>query len=444
VGRVHLAPEERLLLALGRLRPSAAAWEEARRILEAPSFRWERAVELASYHRVHLLLARSLDGAPLRDLVPSGVRARLQQVRMAAELRNERSLHAIAEPLARLAAEGIPVLLLKGAALVATTFPPGSRPLNDIDLLIRRGDYPRVSRALEEAGFRKTLQEGRSEEETLRDYHEVSFLRRVRNETLSVDLHWHLFTKDRQSSISAMACDLRTGDLLSRAAPATLGPAHALAPSAEDCFVHIATQIGNDSLDVHLGRLMDLDALVGAGLDMRRLVAIATAARAAGTTYLALSLVASLGAPVPRDALARLRAACPPSAVAGRVLATPALPFVCGRLRTAARLALLPLLFGRPSQRLAYYLSLVVPAAGARRHHILRKPDSARAYLRRWRVAGLAACCGLLLLAERAARALGLRGLAARMCAALWHPADRPSRAHVRERTPARETLSVG
>jgi len=388
----------------------------------AAAFPWQRAVELACYHRVHVLLARNLDDPAMRDLVPADVRAKLLQVRMAAELRNERYMHATAGAFALLFEENIPVLLLKGAALAATVFPPGSRPLNDIDLLIRPEDYGRVARVLEEAQFRKVLQEGRTERETLRDYHEVNFVKQMRNETLSLDVHWRLFPCDRASAMAALGYELPVADLLARATPASLGPARALAPSAEDMFVHIATQIGRDGLKLHLGRLMDLDALVQRGIDGSRLVETATGAGAAGITHLALSLVAMLGGRVPAAALRRLEGACPTCGIASGVLAVAALPFERRALRTAARVVLTPLLFGRPWQRLAYCVSLPLPTAGTWRMHVLRPPHSAADYIRRWRVILLAVACGALLLLQRAAEAGGFRKLAARLRAGLWRP----------------------
>jgi len=422
---LSLAPEERLLLALGRLEPSAAERREARRAVETATFRWHRALDLACQHRVHMLLARNLDDTAVRDLVPADVREKLLQVRMAAELRNERYVYAAAEAFARLSAEGIPVLLLKGAALAATVFPAGSRALNDVDLLIRPRDYPRVARVLGEARFERCPVKGQTEREMLRGEHEVTFFKRIRNETLDLDLHWRLFSPDRSSAMSSLGYELPVERLLARATPATLGPLRALAPSAEDMFVHIATQIGIDRLQVHLGRLMDLDAIVRKGIHWGRLVESATEAGAAGITHFALSLTSALGGSVPESALRGLQGACRPCGITSRVLATPSFPFRA--LRTASTVVLTPLLFGRPRFRLLYCLSLALPTRGSRRMHVLRPPDSAAAYVGRLRAVLLAAGCGLLLLVQWAAGAIGRRTLAARLRARLWHAVPPPS-----------------
>jgi putative nucleotidyltransferase-like protein len=53
-----------------------------------------------------------------------------------------------------LADEGVPFILLKGAAYLVDLYDdPGARMLTDIDLLVRRGDVPRLVRRLSGAGF---------------------------------------------------------------------------------------------------------------------------------------------------------------------------------------------------------------------------------------------------------------------------------------------------
>ena len=194
-----LTPEERLLLALAKTAPGPDDRQIAFDASRNRAFSWDRAIALAATQGVQPLLAKALEAD---EQVPAGVRARLHRAHLLSQLRVTRFLDALAPVTDRLAAESIPVVLLKGAALAAAVYGPGIRPLNDIDLLIRRHDYDRVARTLVECGFTKVLREGHSEVETLRDYHEIAFERRLGAEELSVDLHWEIYPADRVYKMS--------------------------------------------------------------------------------------------------------------------------------------------------------------------------------------------------------------------------------------------------
>ena len=104
---MELPAEERLLLHLAKLAPSASDRAAAQEVL--PAVDWQRALVLAHDHRVHALLASHLAAEPG---VPEEARQQLARMRLTAELHNERYARALAPVLAEL--DG-PVLLLKGA-----------------------------------------------------------------------------------------------------------------------------------------------------------------------------------------------------------------------------------------------------------------------------------------------------------------------------------------
>jgi hypothetical protein len=384
-----LAPEERLLLALSKAAPGRWDQQIAREALRNRAFSWERLIELASIQCVQPLLANALEAD---EQVPRAVRAKLHRAHLLCQLRVARFLGALAPVTDRLAAESIPVMLLKGAALAATVYPPGMRPLNDLDLLVRRRDYDRVARILEECGFTKVLREGFSEVETLRDYHEIVFERRLGKELLSVDLHWQIYPADR-------AYQMSVDDLFREARPVELGPVRALAPTSEATLVHYATQLVNDGLRVKLSRVADLHALACSGLDWDRVVVLARDAGAAGATHVALAFAVMQGAEVPPEISQRLARACRGCKPATDLVADPCLPFHHETLRSAAVLALKPLFYGDWRHRLLALRALPLRALAP------------------------TAVCGLIIVAHAWARSTQRPELADRLRALAWHQA---------------------
>lgn len=96
----------------------------------------------------------------------------------------------VREVLAAFHTEDIRAVLLKGSVTAFTLYPdPAMRPLSDIDVLVRPGDMPRVSRVLESLGYvcyEKFF--GISRER----YHEETYRPRDKN-YLDVDVMWNIF-----------------------------------------------------------------------------------------------------------------------------------------------------------------------------------------------------------------------------------------------------------
>ena len=125
-------------------------------------------------------------------------------------MRRELYSRTIAPIVEILAAQEIRLVLLKGAALIETVYPHGTRLLNDFDILIQRCDYERVTTAFVEAGFSKRFREGTTEVSELENYHQIGLIKRVGETMLSVDLHWLLYPTDRAF------CQIDTPTLMSR------------------------------------------------------------------------------------------------------------------------------------------------------------------------------------------------------------------------------------
>jgi hypothetical protein len=88
--------------------------------------------------------------------LPPGWRAAVERAHRKFSIDNLGALADFKAVGRHLAEEGVPFILLKGAAYLVDLYDdPGARMLTDIDLLVRKSDVPRLLRRLAEAGFEK-------------------------------------------------------------------------------------------------------------------------------------------------------------------------------------------------------------------------------------------------------------------------------------------------
>jgi hypothetical protein len=140
------------------------------------------------------------------------------------EMRRERELRRV---LGMLGQRGVPVVLMKGAALALTHYHDSSlRPRTDTDLLIRQEDVPRFTGALHEAGYVRAIEASG----TLMTSQAHFDLAAPADFSNPLDVHWKIANPVVFSdALSADEC-LRDAAPLPRLGPhaRALCPAHAL------------------------------------------------------------------------------------------------------------------------------------------------------------------------------------------------------------------------
>lgn len=131
------------------------AAELAEPALEPPSwndFEWQMARAAAVMNGLTPLLSRIL-----RWPGPDSWRAFVLQQRQQTELRYRRIAATLQEIADRAAAQGLPFVALKGAALHALgVYCAGERPMADIDILVRPADAGRAGDVLSSVGYVRT------------------------------------------------------------------------------------------------------------------------------------------------------------------------------------------------------------------------------------------------------------------------------------------------
>jgi hypothetical protein len=135
------------------------------------------------------LLQRALGD---RGIVPPALAAVLRDSYYRTARRNLLLLREFGTCLRALAAHGVPVIVLKGAALVETVYGNVSlRPMGDVDVLVRRADLPAARRTLE--GLDYTLAGIETHRGALAEYENELTFRKPGQPDTFVDVHWSLF-----------------------------------------------------------------------------------------------------------------------------------------------------------------------------------------------------------------------------------------------------------
>lgn len=259
---------------------------------------WAELTSLARLQRVRFALL------PVVNDEPSGGGANraavIEQCRAIA-LRNLRFQAETVSLIEVLHRQGIPLLLLKGIALARTIYPAAwMREMVDVDVMVPRQQVEAAANALRSAGF--TPATDLPLETSLAGHHHLPpFIRKQ----VPFELHWTITGHD-----SGLRVD--TDQLWARAERISFGPVHAWTLCPEDVLLHLCIHAAHQyGFEMGLRPLCDLSALVSArpAIDWDAVVDRAHAWGAARGTYLTLALAARLlGVPVPRAALARLRA----------------------------------------------------------------------------------------------------------------------------------------
>lgn len=103
--------------------------------------------------------------------------------------RNSLLFHRAFSVLAELEKMGVPVILLKGTALVAAYYEDiGARPMSDVDFLIREEDVEKTLRFLKELGWQSKL--GYSFDKPVKHIHSLDL---QSADGYELDVHWRVF-----------------------------------------------------------------------------------------------------------------------------------------------------------------------------------------------------------------------------------------------------------
>lgn len=250
-------------------------------------------LDLAEIHRVGGLLHDRLT----RSSIPlaAAVRERLNELRMTAATRDLMARGAVARLTSLI---DVPFLVVKGPVLADDWYGRvGLRFYSDVDVLVRRSDFPGVLDNLVGGRLRELATNWRGFLD-----HEVAEVP-LGDGRVTVDLHWHLISMgaDRRD------IQLPEDDLFERAREVTMGSAPVLTLDPEDTLLHVCINCGLDGAR-RLLQLADVDVIVRSDrIDWHVFADRARAARAHALCSAVLQRARTLlGTPIRPAALGRL------------------------------------------------------------------------------------------------------------------------------------------
>ncbi|MBN1933886.1 MAG: nucleotidyltransferase family protein [Anaerolineae bacterium] len=217
---------------------------------------WDNLLALAEQHGLSPLLLAHLQAAGI-DLDPQ-VRQQLQARALQHAHANRVRAAVLSEALAALHAAGIPVLILKGAALAHLVYPgPGLRAMRDIDLLAP--DAPRARDILLDMGFEPPAYSLPPDHP-----HLPAVKKWVDGQQVTIEVHYKLFAPEARLGVTTY------DDLAAAAQPFDLGGVTAYTLGKEDMLWHVYAHAFQTPLTYEPFRLIwiaDLVSLVEAWID---------------------------------------------------------------------------------------------------------------------------------------------------------------------------------
>lgn len=184
-GNKELSPECRLVYLTAPESPDIQAID---RCLDE-DLNWARVAVIAEGERASPVLWKTI-GPIAKGRINSEAAEHLKKSAMVYDFRMLRLESRIQNTIKVLRERDIPVLLLKGAAMVASVY--GSftkRPMSDIDILIRREDAARARQAVIDSGWPETTDPALLE--LLKDAHHMPHFTDSEPTGLRVELHTH-------------------------------------------------------------------------------------------------------------------------------------------------------------------------------------------------------------------------------------------------------------
>lgn len=263
---------------------------------------WRDLQALAALQRVMPLLWHRLKQKGLDRIVPAAAVASFREATRRNVINNLRLNEELGVLLSALAAEKIPLILLKGMVLSNAVYENiGLREMNDIDVLARPGDLERVAAIAADLGYRpphpfnlgSAIQTGKHLPRLTKERH------------ARIEIHWTITSIGQLYTIDP-------GGLWERAVPLRMDGRDALALSSEDLLLHICLHISyQHQFAFDLRSFCDIAEMIarfGPDLDWRIVEERAAQWGWRRGAYLALRLAKEVaGADVPIGVLERLR-----------------------------------------------------------------------------------------------------------------------------------------
>jgi len=304
--RNGLSREDKLLIHCARLNLSPAR-REALKDLLAGKLDWDLLLEKATWHRLLCLVSHHLRNADLSAFVPQLVLQKLQRIYYLSLARNMLLQDGLSQLLSALNnEEGIPVIVLKGPALLGSVYQDISlRPMSDLDILIRPEHLDRAEAIALRQGFVYIASRRSQELARMKVRHLANMVHNQKR--IPLEIHQHIVDLD-----SPYHFDLSS--FWARAQHVTILGASALTLAPEDLLIYLGINFLRDrrySSVSAIGQLCDISEVIlhyGDSLNWNLIEKAAKEYGIAPTLHCVFYICEQLlGTQVPASVLARLQ-----------------------------------------------------------------------------------------------------------------------------------------
>jgi len=303
--RDGLSPEVEILIHCARVDMSPERHEIVKNLLaEVPD--WDLLLEKANYHRLGCLVSHHLRSEGLCAFVPKLIQQKLHDIYYYNLARNMLLQGALSKLLFAFNREGIPVILLKGAALLGSIYEDISlRPMSDLDILVPLEYLDSAESVASVQGY-SHVHNLRSQEAARKNLRHLATLTNLEKHII-LEIHQHI-----EDSDSPYHFDLHS--FWVRARHATILGADALTLAPEDLLVHLGLNFirdRRDSSNSAIGQLCDISEVIlhhDDSLDWNLIERTSKEYGVGATLYSTFYICQQLlGTQVPESVLSRLR-----------------------------------------------------------------------------------------------------------------------------------------
>jgi hypothetical protein len=197
---------------------------------------WNLIAKQSLKHSVAPLFYQRLKTAPESVYPPEHVIQKLQQIYLANASKNMRIYYDLSKLAEALQADGIPIIILKGAHLAEIVYGNiALRSMCDLDILVKRTDLSKAKNRLLEMGYAPIKPKGKRGANSIH-HHLPAF---VKQDKSPVEIHWSLVPPN-------FSCKVDIKGLWNRAQPITVAGVDVLGLSPEDLLLHLCLHASTD------------------------------------------------------------------------------------------------------------------------------------------------------------------------------------------------------
>jgi hypothetical protein len=253
---LNLDREDELLVHCARLELSRKRYEAVKDIL-AKGINWDLLIKKAAWHRLSPLLAHHLMSPDLSELIPMAILKKIRGMYYQSLARSIILQNELSRLLSEFNNQDIPVIVLKGSALLESIYRDISlRPMGDLDILVRPEHLDQAEIIALGLGY-NFLANREVQAQTRQSCHHLASLWH-HEKNIMLEIHHHIVSHDEPYYFSL-------DDFWARAMSFTILGTHALTFAPEHLVMHLSIKFLLDRRyrsNSALGQLCDISEVI--------------------------------------------------------------------------------------------------------------------------------------------------------------------------------------